>query len=217
MEKAIYIKAAKAGYKLPVGCSQWWGSPDLPKAMAYPTYLDSAGRKREYKFVCQINLEEVALHCPDTRLPHKGLLSFFARIHHYLGDAGDTDHVRDRIGSPEEVRVFYFEQTEELEEVVLLDKDGKETDYPEMRMTLSTQQEKYAADQGLFLPPTHREWETWAPPFETWKVLFQLDSFEGDHFHLNFMGSGVLDFLIAPEDLEAHRFDRVRAIVLKGK
>ena len=71
MEKTIYIKAAKAGYKLPVGCSQWWGNPDLPKDLEYPTFIDAQGKSKEYTFICQINLEEVVRLNPSTRLPDR--------------------------------------------------------------------------------------------------------------------------------------------------
>ena len=81
-------------------------------------------------------------------------------------------------------------------------------------MAFSAQLEKYGEEHGLFVPPTHRQWETWAPPYETWQILLQVDSCMGNDFHVNFMDKGVLDFLIAPEDLEAKRFDRIRAIIL---
>ena len=214
MEKTIYIKAAKAGYKLPVGCSQWWGNPDLPKDMEYPTYVDSDGKKKEYDFICQINMEEVARLNPFTLLPHSGLLSFFAKIEYYLGDTTKNESVQGIISAPEEVKVFYFEDLSQLEEVVLLGKEGKDLAFKETRMDFSEKLEKYSEEHGLFVPPTHRESSTWAPPFEMWKILLQVDSCNGEDFHLNFMNGGVLDFIISPEDLENHNFDHVRAIIL---
>ena len=65
--------------------SRFWGNPDLPADMDYPTYMDSEGQPCEYQFICQINLAEVAPYDTQQRLPHKGLLSFFAKIDHYLG------------------------------------------------------------------------------------------------------------------------------------
>lgn len=47
-------------------------------------------------------------------------------------------------------------------------------------------------------------------------ILLQVDSFEGEDFSLNFMDTGVLDFLISPHDLEKSDFSDVRAIVLSS-
>ena len=66
----------------------------------------------------------------------------------------------------------------------------------------------------LLAPPSHREWENWDHPFEDWLILLQIDSFDGKDFNLNFMDSGVLDFLISEKDLADRRFDNIRAIVL---
>ena len=98
--------------------------------------------------------------------------------------------------------------------VLLLDEDGEETSPAEMQITYTTVPEKYQDEHILFAAPTHREWETWDPPFENWEILLQIDSFSGSDFSLNFMDCGVLCFLIAPEDLKAGKFDNVRGIVL---
>ena len=51
------------------GKSHWWGFPDLPEA-----------------FVCQIRLEEIAELDHEGKLPHKGMLWFFADLDYFLGD-----------------------------------------------------------------------------------------------------------------------------------
>ena len=52
---------------------------------ATPMYVDEEGDEYPYFFVCQINLEEIASYDVENRLPHKGLLSFFAKIDYYMG------------------------------------------------------------------------------------------------------------------------------------
>ena len=201
--------------------SRFWGNPDLPADMDYPTYMDSEGQPCEYQFICQINLAEVAPYDTQQRLPHKGLLSFFAKIDHYLGDFDSLDFIGGSISSTDDVCVLYFPEVgtpgphEGFEEMVLVDADEQPLNPSELCIRFSARPaEPYAEEHALFAHPTHREWETWDHPYEHWQILLQIDSFNGKDFNINFMDCGVLDFLISPEDLAARRFDNVRAIVL---
>ena len=65
------------------GKSHWWGFPDLPEAFEWPS-----GRDPEtlLTFICQIRLEEIAELDTEGRLPHKGMLWFFADLDYFLGD-----------------------------------------------------------------------------------------------------------------------------------
>lgn len=201
--------------------SRFWGNPDLPKEYGYPSYPDEDGDPFEYQFVCQINLAEVAPYDTGNRLPHKGLLSFFAKIDHYLGrfDGGST--IGGYIGDTDDVKVLFFPEVglpgdnPGFKELILLDEDDKPLNPEELQIRFTTEPgEIYRDDHALFAEPTHREWKTWDSPYEAWQILLQVDSFSGMDFNLNFMDCGVLDFLISPDDLAAGRFDRVRAIVL---
>lgn len=60
--------------------SKWWGDPDLPADMEYPT-LD------EYPltFVCQIDCEDIARFDPEGLLPHQGMFYVFAAMDQYVG------------------------------------------------------------------------------------------------------------------------------------
>ena len=95
-----------------------------------------------------------------------------------------------------------------------MDVKGQDSSPEEMRMVYSETLEKYDEEHGLFIFPAHRTWDTWPPPYEQWQILFQLDSCEGEDFHLNLMNGGVLDLLISPKDLADHRFENVRAIIV---
>ena len=195
--------------------SRFWANPDLPKDYAYPTYIDSEGDEYPYFFVCQINLEELAPYDKDNVFPHKGLLSFFAKIDHYLGYMAQTDCIGGAISGPEAVKVLYFPDTEDFEEVVLLDDDDEPTSPDELEVRFAFElEEEYGDDHCLLSPPNHREWETWDHPYEDWEILLQVDSFEGSDFVLNFMDFGVFDFLISPQALALRDFSDVRGIVL---
>lgn len=212
--KPIHISTFRPDGRLPEGSSRWWGVPDLPEGTDYPMYEDSDGNMVPYCFICQINLADIAELDTGCRLPHDGLLSFFAKIGYYLGGWSEEDFISGHISGPEDVRVIYSADTDNLAET-FPDCGSADLLFPsELGMCFSQEREYLADDHGLFVQPDHREWETWDPPFEDWEILFQADSFEGDDFVLNFMDFGVLDFLISPEDLKALDFGNVRAIVL---
>lgn len=68
--------------------SKWWGDPDMPENMQYPTMtVEEDGDTYDYPltFICQINCEDIASLDPEGRLPHEGMLYFFAAIDDYIG------------------------------------------------------------------------------------------------------------------------------------
>ncbi len=68
--------------------SKWWGDPDMPENMQYPTMVvNDEGETYDYPltFVCQINCEDIAPFDREGKLPHEGMLYFFAAIDDYIG------------------------------------------------------------------------------------------------------------------------------------
>ena len=68
--------------------SKWWGDPDMPENMLYPTMeVTEDGETFDYPltFICQINCEDIAPYDKEGRLPHEGMLYFFAAIDDYIG------------------------------------------------------------------------------------------------------------------------------------
>jgi uncharacterized protein YwqG len=68
--------------------SKWWGDPDMPENMQYPTIeVTEDGETFEYPltFICQINCEDIAPYDKDGKLPHEGMLYFFGAIDQWLG------------------------------------------------------------------------------------------------------------------------------------
>ena len=68
--------------------SKWWGDPDMPENMQYPTIeVTEDGETFDYPltFVCQINCEDLAALDPEGLLPHEGMLYFFAAMDKWLG------------------------------------------------------------------------------------------------------------------------------------
>ncbi|WP_300728066.1 YwqG family protein [uncultured Bacteroides sp.] len=216
----IHIKLSEPEGHLPLCSSHFWGNPDLPLGFGYPTYLDSDGDPCEYRFLCQINLADLASCDVGNLLPHKGLLSFFAKIDNYLGEYEEFS-LGGFISGPDDVKVLFFPEVglpgmdTVFVEKVLVDEDDNPVNSGELKMNFSATAFKDCWEEHAVLAePTHREWETWDYPFEDWLVLLQVDSFSGKDFNLNFMDCGVLDFLISPKDLSMRNFNDVRAIVL---
>ena len=68
--------------------SKWWGDPDMPENMQYPTIeVTQDGETFDYPltFICQINCDDIAPFDPEGKLPHEGMLYFFAAIDKWIG------------------------------------------------------------------------------------------------------------------------------------
>ena len=77
--------------------SKWWGDPDMPANMEYPVVTASEdGETFDYPltFICQINCEDIAAYDPENRLPHEGMLYFFAAVDKWLGYDSPTANDR---------------------------------------------------------------------------------------------------------------------------
>lgn len=212
----VYMHLSKPSGLLPEGVSRFWGAPDLPSGCRYPCYMDDAGDEYPYFFVCQINLGEFAPYDVGSILPHEGMLYFFAKIDCYAGYGDATECIGGSISGSDAVRVVYSPSCEGLKEVALEDGHLFPCFPGPLRIHFSHEPGELLDEHAVFASPVHRPWETWDPPFEDWMILLQVDSFEGEDFSLNFMDTGVLDFLISPHDLEKSDFSDVRAIVLSS-
>ena len=77
--------------------SKWWGDPDMPENMQYPTIeVTEDGETFDYPltFICQINCEDIAALDSDGHLPHEGMLYFFAAIDKWIGYDSPTTNDR---------------------------------------------------------------------------------------------------------------------------
>ena len=75
--------------------SKWWGDPDMPENMQYPTVkVTEEGESYDYPltFVCQINCEDIAPFDKENKLPHEGMLYFFAAIDKWIGYDSPTEN-----------------------------------------------------------------------------------------------------------------------------
>ena len=227
--QSIHLQLYRTQSLLPLCASKYFGDPDLPKGYEYPSYIDDDGDAIDYQFICQINLADIAAIDTDGLLPHKGMLSFFAKIDRYLGYIYDKSSIGLILSQPDDVKVLYFP------EVTAADDNGANNNFLTQRLVDDNNERvnplewniKFSrtadldrntilghGENMLLAEPDHREWEDWDEPCQGWHILLQIDSNESDDFVLNFVDWGVLVFLISPEDLANARFDRVRAQVL---
>ena len=75
--------------------SKWWGDPDMPENMQYPTIeVAEGGETYDYPltFICQINCEDIAEFDPEGKLPHEGMLYFFGAIDEMIGYEAPYKH-----------------------------------------------------------------------------------------------------------------------------
>jgi uncharacterized protein YwqG len=75
--------------------SKWWGDPDMPENMQYPTIeVTEDGETFDYPltFVCQINCEDIIPFDPEGLLPHEGMLNFFAALDKWIGYDSPTEN-----------------------------------------------------------------------------------------------------------------------------
>ena len=68
--------------------SKWWGDPDFPADMEYPSFpVEEDGESYDYPltFICQIDCDDIAPFDPENRLPHEGMFYVFAALDAYAG------------------------------------------------------------------------------------------------------------------------------------
>ena len=191
------------------GCSKWWGFPDLPEALDWPSVpLNDDGDEYDdpLTFICQIRCEELAPLDPEGLLPHTGMLWFFASLDYFLGNLDAPCYPGLGAWEAPYFRVFYAPSCEDLHEHSLVYDDGSPAVLPAEKLHFSVADgDSYTRLLGA---PFYEEVSWEAPGMLS---LLQID--ENDDWGLRFLDSGMLNFMIAPEDLAARRFSAVRAVL----
>lgn len=187
---------------LNIAQSKMWGSADLPHTFKYPTYEDEEGDDCHYVFVAQINCEEVAPFDKENRLPHTGMLYFFAKIDYYMGEFL-AEPMCDGFWDLGDVKVLYYPKNdyENFERIILIDDEDQEIAPKEQRIvfeSLEEEGESLVYDHKLLGRPAYLADDV---DFDKYALLFQLDSCDiQEGMTLNFMDWGQLLFLIPVKD-----------------
>ena len=122
------------------GQSKWWGAPDLPEDWDYPEMLDENGDPIPLIFLCQIKCADLVNYDKENRLPHKGMLYFFAAVEDYLEDYdfGLSCPVLNHYGewSKQAFKVLYSPTTDNLS-TLEVSWDDESIHLPEEAITFS--------------------------------------------------------------------------------
>lgn len=210
---AIKISAEYSENELPICTSKFWGNPDLPKTFTFPTYKDEEGDESHYDFVCQIKCSELIPYDTENRLPHKGMLYFFAQVGYYLGDIYFCEPMPSSWWPSNGVKVLYYphEDWENFEQVILLDDEDEEIALREQKITFKTASsisDSFNDGHQLLGFPSYIADEIDSSKYA---LLLQVDSCDlEDGITLNFMDWGMLYFLIPVTDLTKPSFKNVR-------
>ena len=198
---AIKINLARTERILFCG-SKWWGDPDLPENIQYPTVrvTDEEGESFDYPltFICQINCEDIAPYDKEGRLPHEGMLYFFGAIDRFIGYDSPTECVSGEWPKGHIV-VKYAKSVnfETFQSCILVDDDDRSLTEPELEISFSNCED---SEEGIRML-IGRDDST---------VLLRLASDEsaGTDF-----GRGHLDIILKDSDLKFGNWKRAKAVL----
>ena len=189
--------------------SKWWGDPDMPENMQYPTIeVIEDGEKFDYPltFICQINCEDIATFDKEGRLPHEGMLYFFGAIDEWLGYESPT---KQGMGEwPKGHVVVKYAKTinfETFQTCMLVDDDDQQLTETELEIVFSECEDN---DEGLKLLGTPCK-EGTRNEYPELGNLLQLasDSVGG----ITFPESTVLSVMIKESDLKFGNWKKTKA------
>jgi hypothetical protein len=140
--------------------SKWWGDPDLPADMEYPTVevTDEDGTyDYPLTFVCQIDCEDLAPLDPEGRLPHQGMFYVFAGLDEYLDQFESPFHNGPGPWPRKMVAVKYTKAInfETFRSAILVDDEDQSLTQPALKMTFEPCED--GADGTCLLPGSSPE------------------------------------------------------------
>ena len=178
--------------------SKWWGDPDMPEAMQYPTIeVNEDGEIYDYPltFVCQINCEDIAQFDKDNQLPHEGMLYFFAALDKWIGyDSPTTNDIGEWSKGHFVVKYAKTINFETFQSRILVDDEGQSLTEREMEITFSSCDDEERCIKILGKPSS-------ASVRENYPGLINLLQIVKDA-NLDFESDGDLNAMIKESDLK---------------
>lgn len=191
--------------------SKWFGDPDMPENMQYPTVeVTEEGETYDYPltFICQINCEDIAPYDKEGRLPHEGMLYFFAALDEWLGYESATHNGLGEWPKGEFV-VKYAKSInfETFQSCILVDDEDQPLTDPELEIVFSECDDAADGIKLLGLP----FFEDVRQQYPDMINLLQLD--ENDEIGLRFYDGGNLNLLMKESDLKFGNWKRGKAFL----
>lgn len=188
--------------------SKWWGDPDMPENMMYPTMeVTVDGETFDYPltFLCQINCEDIAEFDKENKLPHEGMLYFFAAIDEWLGYESPFSNGKGE-WKKGEVVVKYAKTVnfETFQTCMLVDDDDQALTDKELEIVFSECPDSEECIRLLGIPTSQEIIDTY--PGHQLLLHLSDDSAAG----LNFAGA-TLDIVIKESDLGYGNWKKIKA------
>jgi uncharacterized protein YwqG len=189
--------------------SKWFGDPDMPENMQYPTVeVTEEGETYDYPltFICQINCEDIAPYDKEGRLPHEGMLYFFAALDEWLGYESATHNGLGEWPKGEFV-VKYAKSInfETFQSCILVDDEDQPLTDPELEIVFSECDDAADGIKLLGVP----FFEDVRQQYPDMLSLLQLD--ENEEIGLRFYDGGNLNLLMKESDLKFGNWKRGKA------
>lgn len=190
------------------GRSKWWGAPDLPMDMPFPTVpVDDDGDAYDdpMTFICQIRCEDLIPFDKDNLLPHNGMLYFFAAIDYFLGNLDAFVYPGMGEWNPINFKVLYSPTCDDIEPYEINYDDGTPAYMPAEAITFELSPD---ANESFHLlgKPYYEEIREQYP--DDMISLLQID--ENDDWDLRFVDCGMVCFMISPDDLRNRYWNGVK-------
>lgn len=189
--------------------SKWWGDPDFPQQMEYPTVrvTDEEGETFDYPltFICQINCEDIAPFDPENQLPHEGMLYFFGAIDEYLGyDSPAHNGLGEWPKGQFVVKYAKSINFETFQSCILVDDEDQPLTEPELEMEFF-QCEDNAPGFKILGQPFYSDVRDSYPEHTS---LLQME--DNDDLGMRFYDCGTLNIMIKESDLKFCNWKKIK-------
>lgn len=202
---AIRLKLEKTDRVLFCG-SKWWGDPDMPEGMTYPTVqVTEDGETYDYPltFICQINCEDIAQFDKEGRLPSEGMLYFFAAIDKWLGyDSPTSNDTGEWTKGHVAVKYAKSINFETFQSCMMVDDEGQALTEPELTVTFEECEDDAPGIKILGVPAS----EETNGKYDGYVNLLQIDNEEA--LAIDFGKGSMLNILMKESDLKFGNWKR---------
>lgn len=212
MIKSIYMaigfKVKKTERILFCG-SKWWGDPDFPEHMEYPTVkvTDEEGETMDYPltFICQINCEDIARFDTEGQLPHEGMLYFFGAIDEFIG-YGTYTHNGPGEWPKGQFVVKYAKSInfETFQSCMLVDDDDQPLTEPELEMEFFSCEDNAECSRILGIPTGPDVVDNYPDHVSLLHLV------NNPEISLDFGDSGCLDTLMKTSDIKFQNWKKTK-------